>query len=356
MFMCFFVFILFYICSVVFGMSVKSKTGLRGSRRKFLVLVSLLLVVVVLLVCSLFVYQSLMADDGFVRVKSAVELRDAVNNVEVCVQLSIALTEDISLGSALTIPAGADITLRSVGGAGFFKLVGLTGGSVITVQSGGRLTLDGVIVTHVADSIGNGVIVESGGALIMIDGVISGNTAFYGGGVQVHSGGVFELIGGVISGNTASRDDAGYGGGVSNAGTFKMYGGKISDNTVAGRGGGVSNAGDFSMFGGVISGNAASNSGGGVDCTGSFSMFGGVISNNVANVSGGGAFIWVSFYVLSGDTFSSFMMSGGTISDNYALNGYGGGVYTYNGTFDKLGGEIFDNTAAVGNDVHQWSG
>ncbi|MCL2642050.1 MAG: hypothetical protein FWD52_00820 [Candidatus Bathyarchaeota archaeon] len=282
-------------------MNVKPNIGSRSLRRKTLIRVSLILTVVVL-VSSLFVYRSWVADkDGFIRVKTANELRDAINNAEVGVQVNIALTKDISLGPALSIPAGADITLTSVGGDGFFRLIGLNGQNVITVEKGGLLTLDGIIVTHETGSTGGGVVVENGGTLIMVDGEITGNTATWGsvgsgagGGVHIKGSGVFELMGGVILGNTAYS-----GGGIYNEGTFKMSSGLISDNAVT-----------------IFHGN--NGFGGGVyNCRGTFTMSGGEISNNKAD-------------------------------------SFGGGLYNYCGTFDRSsGGEILGNTAEFGNDIYQ---
>jgi hypothetical protein len=230
-------------------MHVKSKTG---SRRRTLLIVSLIFVIV--LVSSFVTYKFLSVSDGSMRVKSAAELRAAVNNAEVSVPTTVALTKDIALGT-LVIPAGADITLTSAGNDGFFKLIGSTDESVITVQSSGRLTLNGVIVTHTAGSMGCGVVVESGGTLIMVDGEISGNTADLGGG-------------------------------VSNHGSFIMAGGSITDNIAINRGGGIFSGGTFTMSGGVISNNRATDGfGGGVyNYYGTFNHSGGEIFGNIAAV------------------------------------------------------------------------
>jgi len=270
-------------------MVIGSKVVSLRSYRSRILIVSLIVVVVLLV--SLLAYQSLVVTNGSVRVKNAAELRDAVNKAEVGVHVDIVLTKDISLGPELTIPAGADITLKSAGGRGFFRLIGLDGQNVITIMSGGRLTLDGIIVMHENGDRGLGVSVF-GGTLIMVNGEISGNTDDRGGGVNVSAEGVFEFVGGVISGNAAT-----WGGGVYNWGTFEMYGGKISGNTATltyawahngGYGGGVYMMyGSFSMSGGEISGNTALQSGGGVYIDGtmnSFERLGGEISGNTANI------------------------------------------------------------------------
>ncbi|MDR0470540.1 MAG: hypothetical protein LBH79_02285 [Nitrososphaerota archaeon] len=271
-------------------MSVKLNSG---SRRKTLIVVSLVIVAVI--VGSLLAYRFLVVDnDGTVRVKNASELRDAVNKAEVGVPVNIALTNDISLGAALAIPPGADITLKSTGGNDFFKLIGFNGQNVITVENGGRLTLDGIIVTHEEGSTGLGIGIFYGGTLIMANGEISGNLDGRGGGVGIDEGGVFELYGGKISGNTAT-----WGGGVYNRGVFKMSGGEISDNTAK------------PAYGYVYSGGY-----------------------------GGGVYLQYGF----------FTMSGGKISGNTALQG--GGLYGNSTFVERLGGEIFGNTADIGDDVY----
>jgi hypothetical protein len=407
----------------MYDMTVMSKSGSHGSCRRSLIVVSLILVVV--LFSSLLASRVLVADDGFAHVNTEIELRDTVNSVggplvhvsnevelrnavnsaENGVHIDITLTKDVSLTSTLSIPARADITLKSVAGrSGFFKLVGLDGQNVITVYRGGQLTLDGVIVTHKAGSTGRGIWVDSYGVLIMVDGEISGNTDYNGAGIYVEGDGSFSMLGGIITSNIATP---GMGGGVQNQGTFIMSGGNIVGNAAM-FGGGVFNGGDFSLLGGVISDNTSSKdvcdgcvghskslgwcvtetltrlglrcliwshskslgwcatetpvhyphsfgwsggevsgdevvSGGGVCMySGSFIMSGGVISGNDA-ISGGGVCIWGG----------SFELSGGVISGNTAVLGWGGGVYNYNGAFNRIGGEISNNVADISNDVHQ---
>jgi hypothetical protein len=124
------------------GMVAKSNDGLHGSRRKTLLVVAL--VVIVVLIASLFAYRFLVVDNGPIRVKTATELKDAVNKAEIGVHIDIALTKDITLGPVLNIPGGANITLTSATKDGFFKLIGLDSQKVITVDGGAVLTLDTV--------------------------------------------------------------------------------------------------------------------------------------------------------------------------------------------------------------------
>ncbi|MDR2720163.1 MAG: hypothetical protein LBC03_05120 [Nitrososphaerota archaeon] len=193
----------------------------------------------------------------------------------------IALTSDIILtDSALGIPYGKDITLVSDKPEGFWKLIGVADQNTIDVK--GKLTIDGIIVTH-RKGFGCGVCVNGGGTFFMYSGEISDNKGVKGDGYGgVYNMGTFVMSGGIISNNTADVD----GGGVYNiGGSFVMSGGKISKNAVlyvtesgskddikgdinagAGVGGGVSldYGGIFDLRGGVIFGNTASNGGGDV--------------------------------------------------------------------------------------------
>jgi len=293
-------------------MPVKSSIDLRGSRRRSLLIVSL--IVVVVLVSSLFVYLSL--DKGVV--VSEVELREAVNNA-VGHQV-IKLGTDIVLTETLVIPTNKEITLTSNSDIEFFKLIGADGENAITVNGDGLLWLDGVIVTHEGSGSGSGVFVEPDGTFIMVDGEIIGNNGWRG----------------------ATGSGGGGGGGVYNCGVFTMLGGVISGNTAA-IGGGVLivPGGVFELKGGVVTNNVA-DYGGGVDTDGTFNMSGGMITNNVATYYGGGVYV-----------NGFFRISSGEITYNTAAR-EGGGVYSGQfGTFNRFGGEISGNAANVGDDVHQ---
>ena len=199
-------------------------------------------------------------------------------------------------GQSLTVPSGRYVTLDLNG----FTLNGAgIGSSVITVETGGNLTLTdesvgktGTVTGGKAQLGGGGVSVKSDGTFVMNRGTITGNSASGdsnnmfgdGGGVSVAGGGSFTMNGGVISGNSANGDSDG----------------------VYGDGGGVYiiSYATFTMNGGAISGYSASNFGGGVSVEGGaiFSMNGGVISGNSADRKGGGVFV---------DDFSPFYLSGG---------------------------------------------
>lgn len=196
------------------------------------------------------------------------------------------------------------------------------------------------------------------------DAQIIGNRAMQSGG-GVYNAGTFKMDGGVISGHTVTQ----FGGGVYNAegATFTLSGGTIQNNTAydgtgsstainTNTGGGVYNAGTFEMKGGTIYSNRAGK-GGGIDSgnplTGSpaatFTMTGGTIDNNTAEANGGGLFVF---------TNSTARIYGGKITNNTAnaQNGggfSGGGIYInqsltdekQNGTLYLYNAAIYDNTS-----------
>jgi len=331
----------------------------------------------VLLGLALFIYAQIdtetLTAEGETYVRTEVELRNAVKDSAKGTAVVIVLGRHINLTkTTLTIPSGAKITLRSnkeatkKEGVEFFRLSGVEDESTLTVETGGLLNLEGIIVTHNKGAYGWGVDVNPGGTLTMIDGEISNNTAGIGGGI--YNQGNFSLSGGTITQNTAEEGAGVYNGNnaTPDRANFTMSGGEISNNIANRGGGGVDNCGSciFSLTGGVISGNTAKQGGGGVNNhhSGIFYLIDGIISGNIANW-GGGVNIWGGEFIMSGGEISNntatniasggggvafdgsrFNMTGGIISNNRALNG--GGMYTSNGEVWLLGGEIANNVAS----------
>ncbi|MCL2135266.1 MAG: InlB B-repeat-containing protein [Candidatus Bathyarchaeota archaeon] len=277
-------------------------------------------------------------------------LRNAINNAMTNVPVTIIFTTDIQLintNSPIIIPAGKDITLTNSDSATFFKLIGGNGVNVITVERGGILRIDGIIITHILEAEGSGVIVNVGGAFYLYSGEIFGNT-----GSGVITSGIFTMFGGVIANNTFHGVSIFQNDGTVK-GNFTMFGGVIANNTAIKTvfstlnpetvaGGGVYNSnGNFTMFGGVIANNTATSGGGyggGIRFdTSDFTMFGGVIANNTAISGGGGVYI----------EYGSFKLFDGVIANNTASNSGGGGVSygSYFGGFTMFGGVIANNTA-----------
>jgi len=324
-------------------MPTKTKTKFNVHYKKLLIIASLLFVI---LLTSIVVYKLTINGDG-----SEKALRTAINKASSNTPTLITLSSDILLtNSALEIPVDKDITLVSDKQDGFWKLIGAANQPTISVL--GKLTLEGVIVTHNSGTYGSGVTVNPNGTLILSGGVICNNTVEF-------------II--MPDGNTGGEN----GGGVRNMGNFSMVGGVITNNTASGEGGGggVLNIGNFSMVGGVITNNTASGNGGGVFNYGyGFSMSGGEISSNTAGYDGGGVYNWNGKVSLSDNGviccndaergggvynyYATFDMSGGVISGNTAED-KGGGVYNYYYSVFSLSGsgEISNNTAPLGGGV-----
>ena len=171
-----------------------------------------------------------------------------------------------------TLPMGRidlTITLR---GMGVMRNVSLSSsGNLFTVGSGVTLVLDAnvALVGRTAgiggvlfNNLGSVVIIDNGGTLVMNSGSrVTGNSSdssLNSSGVRVNNGGTFVMNGGEISGN-ASSATTGDGGGVhiASGGAFDMRGGTISGNSANRNGGGVFNAGTFRISNGTVYGNEA---------------------------------------------------------------------------------------------------
>ena len=205
---------------------------------------------VVLLMVSLFSFYSVSAlnidsssslesiDFTDVKVSNFDSLLSAISTYSSPVR--IILGNNITLGSdSLAIPSGKIVKLTSI--ASEFALIGADDKSVIVVEAGGELWLDGIIVTHKNGDFGRGV--ENSGSLYLVNGVIFGNTIIdNGGGVYNYEGGQFTMMGGAIANNTATN-----GGGIyilreeveSLRGRTVIDGGVIANNTATQNGGGI---------------------------------------------------------------------------------------------------------------------
>ena len=329
---------------------------------------------VVLLMVSLFSFYSVSAlnidsssslesiDFTDVKVSNFDSLLSAISTYSSPVR--IILGNNITLGSdSLAIPSGKIVKLTSI--ASEFALIGADDKSVIVVEAGGELWLDGIIVTHKNGDFGRGV--ENSGSLYLVNGVIFGNTIIdNGGGVYNYEGGQFTMMGGAIANNTATN-----GGGIYNAvndGTgdviFKLTGGIIANNTAT-NGGGIYNY-DFSVFYLMGTGTIANNTavyGGGVYNEYDFHLETGSITGNTAEYGGGvyntAIFNLCNYGVVANNTATNgggiyseytILMSDGVIANNTATNG--GGIYILREEVESLrgrtvidGGVIANNTA-----------
>ena len=158
-----------------------------------------------------------------------------------------------SVSSGITLVLEENVTLQGRNN-NWAPLVRVDDGGLLIINIGTRIAGNTNISTG-SVAAGGAVRVNSGGLAWMHGGEIAANSSEAGGGgVFVASGGRFDMFGGTITGNGTSLN----GGGVhiANGGVFDMRNGAISSNS-AFSGGGVSNAGVFRMGGGIIHGRNA---------------------------------------------------------------------------------------------------
>ena len=255
---------------------------------------------------------------------------------------SYVLTENVKLKKALTVPEGAvvsiDLKSKTLTGPGSDSVIVVNGELTVKDSSGnnsGKITGG---IGHASDG-GNGggaISIESGGKCTLEGGTLTGNHCnsynYNAGGVYAKGTAEFYMTGGVITGNTANRQGGGvFGGGSS---TIVISGGEISNNT-AQFGGGVCYNGRMTMTGGTIKNNTAQYSdevngkswpnimGGGIKVNSSspLEFYGGEVSGNKAisseNITAQGAGIYGGNIKVMGNVKVS-----GNERDNIAENVY----------------------------------
>ena len=296
------------------------------------------------------------AGDTFA-VATEAELKNAIVNAPAGESTVIIMTMDITLTSALVIPSGKIIVLKSEGTK---TLYGATG-NTINIASGAQLTLKDVVVTHRAGITGLGV--TNNGTFILNSGAVANNTNTTTPGVV--NNGTMVMNGGSITGNTITGS-SGLGAGINNLGSFTFNGGTIANNTSYYYGGGLAQSGaaSFVMNGGTITGNQSRHQGGAVYLTGgSFELQNGTITGNTCTVnSNGGVYIGNATFTMRGGSITgnrgestSTTLGTGLYStgSSSVVNIYGGsidgntgdGVYN-TGTMNLLGGIVTNNRLA----------
>jgi pilin isopeptide linkage protein len=294
-------------------------------------------------------------------------------------QIEIIVTSSFTMTSAVTIPSGMTVTMRSAAGQTYTITRGVSAtGNLITVSPDASLSISNLIIdgnypviTNAGGSLirNNGVLNQQGGSVIennsnsgsgggiynsglltLDGGRVTGNkvtNGYSGAGVYNNIDAVFNMISGDIDNNSPVNPSGWcYGAGVWNFGEFNMYGGSIRDNNTGSggaTGGGVQNYSTFYMYGGSIRDNQ-SNGGAGVANERYFTMSGGEIIGNTVDVvyltpSGGGG-------VLNGYS-GVFTMNGGIIADNRvvgnsAYNRFGGGILN-----DRSGSQVILNGGII---------
>ncbi len=227
----------------------------------------------------------------------------------------LAKNANITLSGTMTIDRAVtlyfyDSTITKTGNGSLFK-----------VASGGSLTLAGSGTLTRPSGTGSGVTVNSGGKLVLNGVDITGfSTASGSNGGGVLLNGEFVMNSGSITGCKSQASGIIGGGGavwVGASAKFTMNGGTISGNTSSGAGGAIYNNGNFEMRGGKIEGNE--------------------VTSLAAATAWGGA-------IYNASQTSSVTISGGEITGNIGL----GGVHSRNGLLTVTGGAIYRNGCKVG--------
>ena len=218
------------------------------------------------------------------------------------------LPKDIKLTNDITIQANTKVTIdlngHTLNGTGKSSVIVVNGELTVKDSSGnnsGKIT-GGVGYASDGGNGGGAISIESGGKCTLEGGTLTDNHCngynYNAGGVYAKGSAKFYMTGGVITQNTANRQGGGiFGGGSS---TIEISGGEISNNT-AQFGGGVCYNGTMTMTGGTIKNNTAQYSdkiegqswpnimGGGIKVNSSspLEFYGGEVSGNKAISSNG---------------------------------------------------------------------
>ncbi|MCL2487427.1 MAG: InlB B-repeat-containing protein, partial [Oscillospiraceae bacterium] len=278
------------------------------------------------------------------------------------------------VNTAITIPAGINITLTSY--EGYLPIntrtIKQTSESRHFIVEG-ELTIEDIILDGNGNATAGGgvLILGSGGAKMTInDGAVIQNSCSDpdlsdgGGGVEVGNKGILEMNGGEIRNNTALGAGTGGGVHVAPSATMTMTGGTISGN-YARLGGGIFTGSDDLTFSPsnnnniLIKGNTAIGGGGGIATEENTSInlvipANVTIEGNTAG-SGGGVHLVNGTLTLAGGSIignrgsggggvnaATMVMTGGTVSDNTATLNGGGIIAT---TLTITNGTINNNTA-----------
>lgn len=219
----------------------------------------------------------------------------------------IRLTEDITLSDYLKIGQNSNQTVTINLNGHTLKRTGLMGpddnGHVIVVFGNGNLTIEGGTLSDGYTHVGGGICNYGTVAInnVTITGCRVNTTDGRGGAIYNGYGGRLTINGGVITGNSAHN-----GGGIFNAETSAgatISNCTISNNTANGAGGGIFNdnansdssgtGATMTMTGCTLTGNSCTGSGGGIRNIGVLTIVGATITGNtVGEDSSDGAGIY----------------------------------------------------------------
>jgi hypothetical protein len=292
----------------------------------------------------------------------------------------------------LELKAGAG-AIRIEGG-GLITLSGGGANSVLTIDSGAHVVLDGVEIENGQAGSGNGGAITNSGTLAISNSKLDGNTASGNGGA-IDNAGILtvtnvtfmgnsaSMAGGAIDsepGSTLSVDGATFsgnsaptGGALNNAGTATIAETSFSHNTGSGgsgTGGAIANVGTLTLSNSTIVGNSASSAAGGISNSGAMTVIASTIEENtgsyiagginnlgtmtVANTTLAGNYAYLGGAIYNGNYYGpsgNLTLTNDTITNNFADYGAGGGIYMANGSYSSTGPSTLAlvNTIVAGN-------
>jgi hypothetical protein len=271
-------------------------------------------------------------------------LREAINNANAKADTSggdcaagsgtdmiiFAVSGDIILGSALPAIANTSSGSLTIDGSG--HSIALQGGNsqVLTVNSGARLTLNGLKIGS-ANNAPTGVAISNAGTLTMTNVFVmeyyNPNTAE---GRSISNTGTLTATGSTFFGNTGGM--AGTGGGIfNNGGSITISDSTFTSNVSSGNGGAIDNNGTATITNSTFSANQSSSDGGAIfNAGGTLTLKNNTFSGNIAAAGGGidvtGGSATITNSVLSTDTggncAGTITNGGDNISDD-ATCGFG---------------------------------
>lgn len=251
--------------------------------------------------------------------------------IEYTIHVKDRTTEDIS--STITINKKIKIecwkdTVGDTRGTATLKWVSDTNTCMVSISSGGTLTIEG---ENTASETWSGLVLDG-----------NKDAEKRAAGIKCIAGGTLNLNGGTI---TNCKGSINYATALMVSGTVVMKGGKISDNTLSTMGTiyiGDADSPSFTMKGGIICDNIYEGTAGYSPSVyiakGSFTMEGGEITRNTTNQGCGGVSI-------NNNENSIFTMTGGKIYGNTNI-----GVKVANNTKFNLGGSAYiapDNVVSI---------
>lgn len=211
------------------------------------------------------------------------------------------------------------------------------------VYSAGTTTIERSQITSNTASAtlgqGGGILAVSG-PLTVFKSRVAGNSAFDGGGIW--SDVSLEFVESTVSGNTAATN----GGGIVGRGQTHILRSNLFDNQAGGDGGGIFGREGVLIDSSTLARNAANGSGGGAWLEANVSaikLLQVTISGNRAGEEGGG--VWAS------NLDGSMTIAHSTIVNNESPDGFGGGIFAFQGRLNLEHTIVATNSAAAGPDL-----